>query len=129
MIQRLGALVCCLCAAALGCVALTPAAEAGWLPPVAISATDGHVSAAPRVVLDSAGDATAVWSAEGQVESAYRPAGEGWEAPGDLSNSVPGAGREPTVAVDGGGDVTVIWESGAGELTSIEAVERPAGGA
>src|ERR1700761_5013313 len=121
MIQRLGALICCVCAAALGCVALAPAAEAGWLPPGAISASEGHVSAPPHVVLDSVGDATAVWSAEGQVESAYRPAGEGWEAPVDLSNPEsagggpvgPGDGQAPTIGVDGAGDVTVIWESGA----------------
>jgi hypothetical protein len=137
MIRRLGALICCVCAAALGCVALASAAEAGWLPPVAISATDGHVSAPPHVVLDSTGDATAVWSAEGQVESAYRPAGEGWETPVDLSNPEPagevlvgpGNGQAPTIAVDGAGDVTVIWESWAGGMTLIEAVGRPAGGA
>jgi hypothetical protein len=137
MIQRLGALICCVCAAVFGCVALAPAAEAGWLPPVAISASDGHVSAPPHVVLDSAGDATAVWSAEGQVESAYRPAGEGWEAPVDLSNPEPagegivgpGNGRAPVIAVDGAGDVTVVWESWAEGMTLIEAVERPAGGA
>jgi hypothetical protein len=137
MIQRLGAPICCVCAAALGSVALAPAAEAGWLPPVAISASDGHVSAPPHVVLDSAGDATAVWSAEGQVEGAYRPAGEGWEAPVDLSNPEPagdapvgpGNGQAPTIGVDGAGDVTVIWESWAGGMTLIEAVERPAGGA
>jgi hypothetical protein len=129
--------MCCVCAAALGGVALAPAAEAGWLPPVAISASDGHVSAPPRVVLDSAGDATAVWSAEGQVESAYRAAGEGWGAPIDLSNPEPegvvtagaGNGQAPTIAVDGAGDVTVIWEGWAEGTTLIEAVERPAGGA
>src|ERR1700761_1441118 len=121
MIQRLGALICCVCAAALGCVALAPAAEAGWLPPVAISASEGHVSAPPPVVLDSAGAATAVWSAEGQVESAYRPAGEGWEAPVNLSGpQLPGEviagsgnGQAPSIAVDARGDVTVAWEGWA----------------
>src|ERR1700744_4403743 len=118
MIQRLGTLVCCICAAAIGCVALAPAAEADWLPPVAISAGDGDVPAPPHVVLDSAGDATAVWSAEGQVESAYRPAGEGWEAPVGLSGpQLPGEGivrsgngQTPSIAVDARGDVTVVWE-------------------
>src|ERR1700744_6767262 len=111
MIQRLGALVCCVCAAAIGCVALAPAAEAGWLPPVAISASDGDVTAPPHVVLDSAGDATAVWSAEGQVESAFRPAGEGWQAPVDLSDPelpgeglvAPGDGQAPSIGVDAAG--------------------------
>lgn len=137
MIQRLGSLICCLCAAALGCVALAPAAEAGWLPPVAISAVTGDVTAPPHVVLDSAGDATAVWSLGGQVESAYRPAGEGWEVPVDLSNPelpgealvAPGDGRAPSIGVDAAGDVTVVWEAWAEGTTFIEAVERQAGGA
>src|ERR1700753_2551783 len=121
MMQRLGALVCCVCAAAIGCVALAPAAEAGWLPPVAISASEGDVTAPPHVVLDSAGDATAVWSAEGRVESASRPAGEGWEAPVDLSGpQLPGEviagagnGQAPSIAVDARGAVTVVWEGWA----------------
>jgi hypothetical protein len=137
MMQRLGALVCCVCAAAFGCVALAPAAEAAWLPPVAISASEGDVTAPPHVVLDSAGDATAVWSAEGRVESAYRPAGQGWEAPVDLSGpQLPGEviagsgnGQAPSIAVDARGDVTVVWEGWAEGTTLIEAVERPAGGA
>ena len=136
MIQRLGTLIFCVCAAALGAVALAPAAEAGWLPPVAISASAGDVSAPPHVVLDSAGDATAVWSLGGQVEGAYRPAGEGWEAPVDLSNPelpgevlvAPGGGRAPAIAVDAAGDVTVVWEASAEGTTFIETVERPAGG-
>lgn len=136
MIQRLGSLICCICAAALGCVAFAPAAQAGWLPPVAISATGGGAGV-PHVVLDSAGNATAVWDLGGQVESANRPAGEGWKAPVDLSDpglpgeviAGPGDGQDPSIAVDGAGDVTVVWEAWAERTTLIEAVERPAGGA
>jgi hypothetical protein len=137
--QRLGAYFCCLFAVALGCVALAPAAEAGWLPPVAISESAEHAGA-PHVVLDSQGNATAVWDRwngeDTVVESAYRPAGEPWEAPVDLSESElpgeadPGAedAQSPQIAVDGAGDVTVVWERWAGTKLLVQSVERPAGG-
>ena len=82
------------------CALLAPAAEAGWLPPVGISEAS-EAAGNPHVVLDSEGNATAVWDrwngVDTVVESAYRPAGEGWEAPIDLSEPelggevVPGA--------------------------------------
>ena len=68
--------------------ALAPAAEAGWLPPVDIS-EPSEAAGRPHVVLDSEGNATAVWDrwngVDTVVESAYRPAGEEWGAPEDLS--------------------------------------------
>jgi len=117
-----------------------PAASAEWLPPVAISEASDHTGA-PHVVLDSEGNATAVWDrwngVDTVVESAYRPAGEGWEAPVDLSEPelegevIPGAhdASAPRIAVDRNGNVTVIWERYAGtNLMLLQAVERPAGG-
>lgn len=121
-------------------LATAPAASAEWLPPVDISAASEHTGA-PHVVLDSEGNATAVWDRwngnDTVVESAYRPAGEGWEAPVDLSEPelegevVPGAhdASDPRIAVDRNGNVTVIWERYAGtNLMLLQAVERPAGG-
>jgi hypothetical protein len=101
------------------------AAEAGWLPPVDISETGAHIGG-PQVVLDSGGNATAVWDQwngkETVVESAFRPAGEAWQAPMAIA-----AGNSPQIAVDGAGDVTVVWESYAGtNRLLIQAAERPA---
>jgi hypothetical protein len=126
-------------AAALGCVALAPAAEASWLPPVDIS-EPSEAAGGPHVVLDSEGNATAVWDrwngSDTVVESAYRPAGEEWGAPENLSEPplegepVPGAhdAQSPRIAVDGEGDVTVIWERYAGTKILLQAVDRPSGG-
>ncbi len=136
--------------AALRAAALTPlvacllgatAAEARWFAPVDLS-PPGEYTGAPHVVLDAAGDATAVWNTwngkDTVVESAYRPAGQGWEAPLDISEAsgevtkVSGehdAGY-PQVAVDAAGNVTVVWERALGGLkTAIQADYRPAGGA
>jgi hypothetical protein len=126
-------------ALALGSVALAPAAQAGWLPPVAIS-EPGEDAGVPHVVLDSEGNATVVWDRwngdDTVVEAAYRPAGQPWGAPVDLSEPelsgeiVPGANdaQSPRIAVDGAGDVTVVWERYAGSRLLVQSVERPAGG-
>src|SRR5436305_181569 len=84
---RIGPVVTCVGALIVASVA-APAASAEWLPPIAISEASDHTGA-PHVVLDSEGNATAVWDrwngVDTVVESAYRPAGEAWEAPVDLS--------------------------------------------
>lgn len=125
--------------ATLVCVLFAPAAEAGWLPPVGIS-EPGEAAGNPHVVLDSEGNATAVWDrwngTDTVVESAYRPAGEGWEAPVDLSEPelegevVPGANdaESPQIVVDRNSNVTVLWERYAGSKIVLQSVDRPAGG-
>ena len=125
--------------AAIACALFAPAAEAGWLPPVDISEAS-EAAGNPHVVLDSAGNATAVWDrwngVDTVVESAYRPAGEGWEAPIDLSEPelggevVPGANDagSPQIVVDRNGNVTVLWERYAGTKIVLQSVDRPVGG-
>jgi hypothetical protein len=139
MAQRLGAFCCSVFVVAVCCVAVAPAAEAGWLPPVDLSEPAGHTGV-PQVVLDSEGNATAVWDrwngTETVVESAYRPAGEGWEAPVDISAEelegetvVPGgSAQSPRLGVDGSGDVTVVFERWSEDGIQIQAADRPAGG-
>jgi len=121
------------------CALFAPAAMAGWLPAVDISEPGEHAGN-PHVVLDSEGNATAVWDrwngVDTVVESAYRPAGEGWGTPIDLSvpvlegEVVPGAhdAQSPQIAVDRNGNVTVLWERYAGTKVVLQSVDRPAGG-
>jgi hypothetical protein len=125
--------------AAIACCLFAPAAQAGWLPPVDISEA-GEAAGNPHVVLDSEGNATAVWDrwngTDTVVESAYRPAGEGWEAPIDLSEPelegevVPGSydAQSPQIAVDRNSNVTVLWERYAGTKIVLQSVDRPTGG-
>jgi hypothetical protein len=121
------------------CMLCAPVAQAGWLPPVDISQS-GEAAGNPHVVLDSEGNATAVWErwngTDTVVESAFRPAGEGWGEPVDLSEPelegevTPGANNagSPRIAVDRNGNVTVIWERYAGSKIVVQSVDRPAGG-
>lgn len=125
--------------AAIACALFAPAAQAGWLPPVDVSAPSS-AAGNPHVVLDSEGNATAVWDSwngtDTVVESAYRPAGEGWGVPVDLSEPelegevVPGAhdAQSPQIVVDRNGNVTVVWERYAGTKIVLQSVDRPAGG-
>jgi hypothetical protein len=125
--------------AAVFCAVFAPAAQAGWLPPVDLSEQSSSAGN-PHVVLDSEGNATAVWDrwngSDTVVESAYRPAGEGWEAPVDLSEPelegefLPGAhdADSPQIVVDRNGNVTVIWERYAETKIVLQSVDRPAGG-
>jgi hypothetical protein len=118
---------------------LALSAGAEWLPPVDISAASEHTGS-PHVVLDSEGNATAVWDrwngVDAVVESAYRPAGESWGAPENLSEPelegevVPGAhdAQSPQIAVDRNNNVTVLWERYAGTKLVLESVDRAAGG-
>jgi hypothetical protein len=115
------------------------AAQATWLPPVDVS-EPSSLAGNPHVVLDSEGNATAVWDrwngTDTVVESAYRPAGEGWGAPVDLSEPelegefVPGAhdAQSPQIVVDRNGNVTVVWERYADTKIVLQSVDRPAGG-
>ena len=120
-------------------VLVAPAARAEWLPPVDIS-EPAPAAGNPHVVLDSEGNATAVWDrwngTDTVVESAYRPAGEGWGTPEDLSEpelegeALPGShdAQSPQIAVDRNSNVTVLWERYAGTKIVLESVDRPAGG-
>jgi hypothetical protein len=110
------------------CLFFVPAAQAEWLPPVDISEAGVH-AAGPQVVLDSQGNATAVWDrgtgTDTVVEATYRPAGQGWGSPTVLSQEA----WSPQVVVDRNSNVTVLWERRSEDEILLEAVERPAGGA
>jgi len=139
MRRRAGSIFLCMTATLVVCASLAPSATAGWLPPVDISEAS-EAAGNPHVVLDSEGNATAVWDrwngVDTVVESAYRPAGEGWGAPVDLSEPelegevVPGShdAQSPQIAVDRNGNVTVLWERYAGTKIVLQSVDRPAGG-
>jgi hypothetical protein len=136
---RIGSAITCVGISLLLLVAFAPVARAEWLPPVDISEASEHTGT-PHVVLDSEGNATAVWDrwngVDTVVESAYRPAGDSWEAPVDLSEPeaegefLPGAHNASSaqIAVDRNGNVTAVWERYAGEKIVIQSVDRPAGG-
>jgi PKD domain len=137
--KRVRSLAVCWVTATIATAVFVPMADAEWLPPVDIS-EPGEAAGNPHVVLDSEGNATAVWDrwngTDTVVESAFRPAGEGWGTPQDLSEpelegeTVPGSNDadSPQIAVDRNGNVTVLWERYAGAKIVLQSVDRPLGG-
>jgi len=102
--------------------AATAGAQQGWATPVdtlsALAATGGSLYG-PRVAVDSAGNAVAVWLltvGPGQllVQASRRATSDGaWSPPTTLAG--PGAiqpGALPDVAIDADGDALAIWTFG-----------------
>ena len=92
--------------------AATRTAGGGWTPSVDVSES-GRDAWDPQVAVDSAGNATAVWSATvpdswQRVVQGARLGGGVWSAPTDLS---PAGGNawNPQVAIDPAGNATTTW--------------------
>ncbi|MFT3863727.1 MAG: hypothetical protein QM729_05585 [Solirubrobacterales bacterium] len=100
-----------------------------WSRPVDLS-VPGENAVAPRVAIDPAGEAVAVWrrfdGAHGIVQAASRPRGGGWSHPVDLSRRGRNAER-PRIAIYEGGEALAVWERFDGRNELIEAASRPAG--
>jgi hypothetical protein len=124
----MGAVLLCLASWSLPAPAL---AAPAWLPPVDLS-VPGQNADAPRIAVDPAGNAVAVWSrfdgTNDRVQAASKPVGGAWGAPVDLS--APGEdAAEPQVAIDPGGNVVAAWSRFNGANEIIQAASKPAGGA
>ncbi|HEY5332546.1 MAG TPA: hypothetical protein VIJ21_03300, partial [Solirubrobacterales bacterium] len=96
-------------------------AASAWQRPVEVG---GTAVKSPRVAIDAAGDAVAVWedhaSDQQTVKSATRAPDGTWSPPREL-----GIGIEPAVALDPSGRAVVVWAGSRG----IEAAVEAAGGA
>ncbi len=91
----------------------------------------GQAAELPRVAIDAAGDAVAVWRrSNGRhfiVQATVRAAGGGFGAPVDLS--APGQNAQtPQVALDPAGDAVVVWRRSNGRHLIVQAALRPASG-
>jgi hypothetical protein len=99
----------------------------GWSPPIALSEMS-RSALYPRVVVDAAGNATAMWvrydmnGAPG-IETAHRPVSGNWTAPLLLAAGAP---RALTLVVNARGCAAAIWDLGAfSSNTSIYVSTRP----
>jgi hypothetical protein len=96
-------------------------AGGSWSAPVDITAHHGQGGFYPRLVMDSSGNATAVWKGYDRnrhslaIQAARRPLGGDWSPPTDVSNRVTRhiGISEPQIAVDPQGISTVAWVIGA----------------
>ena len=111
--------------------AVRPAASGTWGPPQDVSAA-GDYAYFPRVAVDAAWNAVAVWHGwNGMayvVRAARRPAGGDWQSPQDISAGSL-EGMYPDVAADPAGNAAAVWVRAVGGDQLAEAAVRPAGGA
>jgi hypothetical protein len=100
-------------------------AGGSWQEPTTVSNAPS-IEPEPKLRLDAAGDATAVWEATGgaegrrELESAYRPAGGSWQQPVAVAE----AHQSTHLEVDAAGDAFLIWT----QANTIESSYRPSGG-
>jgi hypothetical protein len=110
----------------------TRPAGGSWSAPAQVS-TAGYNAYQPRVAIDSAGDATAIWyqypngQSKATVAAARLTAGAGWSAPQQLSSPTFDS-SEPQVAVDPAGDATAVWASYIGATDIVQTSTQLAGG-
>ena len=101
------------------------AAAPTWLKPAGLSAAENGGEL--RVAVDAIGDAFAVWTRAGAVQSAQRPAGKTWSAAQSISGGcVDAQGFE--FAVSPKGRAVAVWECPKGGNTIVQAAVRPLGG-
>jgi hypothetical protein len=94
--------------------------------------TRGSYRVKPRVALDSAGNALAIWQRwNGStyiIEASVRPAGGTWQTPEALSG-FGGLAFEPSVALDRDGNALAVWRRYVYDSrVIIQAAARPANG-
>src|SRR5689334_11251507 len=112
------------------CVSHVPL-QAGWTPPVAVSAiAPGRTEA--KVAVHRFGTATPGWTeSDGSnivVRASTRPPGGVWQAvPDTLSLSGEDA-NSPQIAIDINGNATAVWVRFDGSDFVIQASTRPFGG-
>jgi PKD domain len=87
-------------------------------------------TAAPDVVLDSAGNAVAAWASTSgsgwRVHAAYRSSTGAWSAAVALSGPDPGGSVAPQLALAARNDVTAVWSRSNGTSTVVEQATRTA---
>jgi hypothetical protein len=76
-----------------------------WTSPITIS-TPGVDASDPQIMIDTAGNVTAVWLESGVVSSATLPAGGSWSAETAISST---GASSLSAYVDSSGNAVAIW--------------------
>jgi hypothetical protein len=101
-----------------------------WAPVRDISPRSPDLGA-PKIALDAAGGALAVWrglrSAHERIQAARRPAQGAWSAPRLISSGAAEADL-PDVALDTAGNGAAIWQAGNGVTWTVQAAGLDAAG-
>lgn len=101
-----------------------------WSPPADLSLPGEEVSN-PQIVVDTKGNATAVWyksnKQDSTIQSSKKPFGEAWQAPVDVSQ-VSSTDHSPQVVVDPNNNITIVWWKYKKTKGIIQSSTMPFGG-
>ena len=101
-----------------------------WSAPASLS-TPGRDAQAPRIAVNSRGDAVAVWASVGftgwTIQAASRPAGGAWQPAVPLDSPQAGTAA-PDVVVDDTGRAVAVWAATGGTGWRVQAASRNADG-
>ena len=104
---------------------------ASWPPPVDLSEIDQEAHNA-QVVIDTHGNATAVWSASvggySVIQASVKPFGGAWPTTPSTISSTNHNSSTPQLAADGQGNITAVWTGSDGTYTIIQSSTKPFGG-
>lgn len=84
----------------------------------AVRIDDLTVGRFPRIAMDAAGNAMAVWEKGSSAWANRYVAGTGWAGPMLIDDTNGGRSSSPEVAVDGNGNAIAVWTKSSG-LTSV----------
>jgi hypothetical protein len=101
----------------------------GWDTPEPIELDDGGDARWPRIAVNAAGDALAVWQHDGATRDVFGNAyedGVGWDVAAPLDTATGQAGAA-TVAIDAAGDGFAAWVQEDGLFTTVFAARYLAG--
>lgn len=105
--------------------------SAAWSSPVDLSFCGEEVGK-PQVVVDTKGNATAVWyksnGKDSTLQSSTMPFGEAWQTPVEVSQ-ICSTDHSPQIAVDANSNVTIVWWKYKKTKGIIQASTMPFGGA
>lgn len=93
-----------------------------WDTPVTIS-TPATDASDPKVVIDTDGNATAIWVENNIIKASSLPFGGSWDTPVSISD-VLNTSSTPRLKIDGSGNVTALWI----ENTLLKTATLPFGG-
>jgi PKD domain len=107
--------------------AATWSAGGDWSTPTEIPA-GGELGGLPRVAIDAAGNALAIWErlSDGVIRAALRPAGGDWSTPEDVS-AAGESGQAPRIAMNAAGTAVAAWTNNSGD-PGVRAAVHPPGG-
>ena len=98
-----------------------------WSAPVPISSTS-HGAYVPKVAVDDAGNAVAIWNSDNSVQWSSKPAGGAWSAPLRFDGTISQDQIDNALTMTAGGVASAAWTDIEPGHEVVVVTSRPVGG-